>query len=142
MCTFSLGGNQWNFQKGSACTSIRPVIKILSWTIFSLHHFKMILPSRHCKGWPVEVGNCTRVMKLVAMSVYKQKPTTSQFGGGYPLPIELLEQFWVEIIGITRLKLLFWLFLATKTLCGITSSHPTKSETHWHQCWNIFTTWQ
>jgi hypothetical protein len=61
MCTFSLGGKQWNLQKGSSCMSIRPVIKVLSWTIFSLYHFKKVLYSRCCKGWPVEVGNCTFV---------------------------------------------------------------------------------
>ena len=61
MCTCSLRENQWNLQKEPACMTMRPVIKVLFWTIFSLHHFKKILHSRCCKGWSVEVGNCSFV---------------------------------------------------------------------------------
>ena len=79
-----------DFQKGTACMPIRPVLKVLSWAIFLLHHFPKILHSRCCKGVACGSGKlylCFWVTKLVAVSVHKQKPTTSWFGGDCPPPL-------------------------------------------------------
>ena len=47
---------------------------------------------------------CFWVMKLVAVSMYKQKPTTSQFGGDCPLPLKYNARLTIEIIWQTHLK--------------------------------------